>query len=89
MAYMIWNYNGLLIIYFFANRSFNLMVFFLNQIQLTLEFLQGPLLFLIFFNDVHSPLRHCTIITYNDDTVLFYILKRYRCDTKQPFPEPR
>ena len=62
MAYMISNYNGLLIIYFFANRSFNLMVFFLNQIQLTLEFLQGPLLFLIFFNDVHSPLHHCKII---------------------------
>ena len=38
------------------------MVFFLNQIQLTLEFLKGPLLFLIFFNDVHSPLHHCKII---------------------------
>lgn len=31
----------------------------------------GPLLFLIFFNDVHSPLRHCKIITYADDTVIF------------------
>lgn len=30
----------------------------------------GPLLFLIFFNDVHSPLRHCKIITYAD-TVIF------------------
>ena len=30
----------------------------------------GPLLFLIFFNDVHSPLRHCKIITYADDTVI-------------------
>ena len=28
----------------------------------------GPLLFLIFFNDVHSPLRHCKIITYANDT---------------------
>jgi len=31
----------------------------------------GPLLFLIFFNDVHSPLRHCKIITYAGDTVIF------------------
>ena len=31
----------------------------------------GPLLFLIFFNDVHSSLRHCKIITYADDTVIF------------------
>ena len=31
----------------------------------------GPLLFLICFNDVHSPLRHCKIVTYVDDTVIF------------------
>ena len=31
----------------------------------------GPLRFLIFFNDVHSPLRHCKIITHADDTVIF------------------
>ena len=31
----------------------------------------GPLLFLIFFNDVHSPLHHCKIITYADGTVIF------------------
>ena len=31
----------------------------------------GPLLSLIFFNDVHSPLRHCKIITHADDTVTF------------------
>ena len=31
----------------------------------------GPLLFLIFFNDVHGPLHHCKIITYADDTVIF------------------
>ena len=31
----------------------------------------GPLLFLIFFNDVHTPLRHCKIITYADDIVIF------------------
>ena len=31
----------------------------------------GPLLFLIFFNDVHSPLHHYKIITYADDTVMF------------------
>ena len=50
MGYMIWNYNGLLIIYFFANRSFNLMAFFLNQIQLTLEFLKEVFLGLSFFS---------------------------------------
>ena len=31
----------------------------------------GPLLFLIFFNDAHSPLHHCKIITYADNTVIF------------------
>ena len=31
----------------------------------------GPLLFLIFFNDVHSSLCHCKILTYADDTVIF------------------
>lgn len=31
----------------------------------------GPLLFLIFFDDVHIPHRHCKIITYADDTVIF------------------
>ena len=31
----------------------------------------GPPLFLTFFNDVYSPLRHCKIITYADDTVNF------------------
>ena len=31
----------------------------------------GPLLFLIDFNDVHSPLHYCKIITYADDTVIF------------------
>ena len=31
----------------------------------------GPLLFLIFFNEWHSPLRHCKILTYADDTVIF------------------
>ena len=31
----------------------------------------GPLLFLIFFSDVHSPLHHCKIITYADGTVIF------------------
>ena len=31
----------------------------------------GPLLFLIFFNDVHTPLRHCNIIIYADDTEIF------------------
>ena len=30
-----------------------------------------PLLFLIHFNDVHSPLRYCRIIIYADDTVIF------------------
>ena len=31
----------------------------------------GPLLFLIHFNDVHSPLRYCKIITYADDIFIF------------------
>ena len=31
----------------------------------------GPLLFRIFFNDVHSPLCHCKILNYADDTVIF------------------
>ena len=31
----------------------------------------GPLLFLIFFDDVQTPLRHCKIISYADDTVIF------------------
>ena len=31
----------------------------------------GPLLFLIFANDVLSSLRHCKIITYTDETVIF------------------
>ena len=31
----------------------------------------GPLLFLIFFNDVHSPLCHCKILNYADGTVIF------------------
>ena len=31
----------------------------------------GALLFLIFFNDVHTPLRHCKIITYADDIEIF------------------
>ena len=31
----------------------------------------GPLLFLSFFNGVHSPLHHCKIITYADGTVIF------------------
>ena len=31
----------------------------------------GPLLFLIFFINVHSPLHHCRVITYADDTVIF------------------
>ena len=49
-AYMIWNYNRLLIIYFFVNRSFNLMVSFQNQVQLTLEFLKEVFLGLSFFS---------------------------------------
>ena len=31
----------------------------------------GPVLFLIFFNDLYSPPRHFKIITYADDTVIF------------------
>ena len=31
----------------------------------------GPLLFLIYFNDVHKSLCHSKIITYADDTVIF------------------
>ena len=31
----------------------------------------GPLLFLIVFNDIETTLRHCKIITYADDTVIY------------------
>ena len=31
----------------------------------------GPLLFTIYFNDVHMPLQSSSIITYADDTVIF------------------
>ena len=31
----------------------------------------GPLLFLVAFNDIGSTLRHCKIITYADDTVIY------------------
>ena len=31
----------------------------------------GPLLFLLHFNDVVSTLRHCEVIKYADDTVIF------------------
>ena len=31
----------------------------------------GPLLFIIYFNDVHKPLQSSRIITYADDTVIF------------------
>ena len=31
----------------------------------------GPLLFLIYFNDVHKSLCHSKTITYADDTVIF------------------
>ena len=30
-----------------------------------------PLLFLIFFNDIHTPLRHSKVITYAHDTLIF------------------
>ena len=59
---------------FFARRLFSIIVCFLNQILFTPGSTQGsilgPLLFLIHFNDVHSPLRYCNIITYADDTVI-------------------
>ena len=31
----------------------------------------GPLLFLVSFNEIGSTLRHCKIITYADDTVIY------------------
>ena len=31
----------------------------------------GPLLFLVTFNDIGNHLRHCKIITYADDTVIY------------------
>lgn len=31
----------------------------------------GPILFIIFFNDVHKPLQHSKIITYADDSVIY------------------
>lgn len=72
MAYMIWNYVVLMIIYFFASKSFSFMVCFLDQILLTLDFLKKypwipPFSHIFFFNDMHS----CNINTYADDTVIF------------------
>jgi len=46
------------IVYFFANRSFNLILSFLNQIQLTLEFLKEVFLGLSFFS---SSLTICIV----------------------------
>ena len=35
----------------------------------------GPLLFLLHFNGVYLPLKHCRILMYADDTVLYYAHK--------------
>ena len=43
--------------------QFNVVVFEPNSINTAV--------LLIFFNDMYSPLRHCKIITYADDTVIF------------------
>ena len=32
----------------------------------------GPLLFIIFFNDLHEEVRKCYVLQYADDTVIFY-----------------
>ena len=58
MAYMIWNFSALLIIYSIASRSFNFTVCFLNQIQLTLEFLKEVVLGPSFFS---SSLMMCIV----------------------------
>ena len=35
----------------------------------------GPLLFLLHFNGAYLPLKHCKILMYADDTVLYYAHK--------------
>ena len=32
----------------------------------------GPLLFVIYFNDLHLRLKHCNVLMYADDTVIYY-----------------
>ena len=32
----------------------------------------GPLLFLVYFNDIPNVIENCTIAMYADDTVLYY-----------------
>ena len=32
----------------------------------------GPLLFIVFFNDIADKIQHSNVITYADDTVVYY-----------------